>query len=230
MQKTLHNNTALPWIECSQRMQNWTNTIATFPLYWYIWWKKNGPLLFVLFNLIQAICTLHWIFGVSNCICGEASCKFLCWSLFRAEKSKTELNTKRNEEWCTSLRCVRELVIGMNVHRNGQTERCEGRGHERLMVFCCNMSGYSACIQKCAFCTINDYCKPILSIFMLGVATSSRSPSSCKWSVLTVLNHFYARQQQQMQLLKDAVPTFTKMAYCKVWRETCRRHWSWIPN
>lgn len=90
----------------------------------YLIWFKQSPL-------------LHWIFGVSDCICGR------CWlhnstvGHFFVPKmmqiaSKWTIRPK--------LSSVHELIIGMNEHWNGQMERCEAKGHERLMVFCYSAS------------------------------------------------------------------------------------------
>lgn len=234
MQKTLHNwtkkniqhNTAMNWMLTTYaKLDKYNCHVSTLLIYLM---EKNRPMLIILFNLIQAICTLHWIFGVSNCICGGTSCKFSLLVTFSCQKIQKPNWMQRIMQKLRLRSWIGNRHECASKWTNGTVRRERSREVNGFLLQC--MNGYWTCTQKCAFCAINDYCKPILSIFILGVASSGRSPSSCKWSVLTVLNHFYARQLQQMQLLKNTVPTFTKMAYCMVWRETCIRNWSWIPN
>lgn len=103
MQKTLHNwtkkntqhSTAMNWMLTTYaKFDKYNCHVSTLLIYLM---EKNRPMLIILFNLIQAICTLHWIFGVSNCICGGTSCKFSLLVTFSCQnKSKTELNAKNN--------------------------------------------------------------------------------------------------------------------------------------
>lgn len=94
----------------------------------YLIWFKQSPL-------------LHWIFRVSDCICGR------CWlqistvgHCFVPKMMQIASNATRSEQYTQKLSCVHELVIGMNERWNGQIERCEAKGHGRLMVFCYSAS------------------------------------------------------------------------------------------